>query len=324
MRLLLRDEFRARGILDGGVAINLMTAGHLYRSMEVFQHAFVKGGVTEIPLGVEASDDSIVSACQRFGVTTICAYPSRLVQLAAYLHENGLVIPLVKTLVFGGEKFTQRHREFVASAMNAGGGTGRVRFHGVYGSSETGVFACTDGRDEEVDVYHYSCDGVLVEILQLDGSGEECEAGEPGRIVVTNLLRKEFPIVRYDTQDVGRRVGRHSFTVDGRHEAAARYPLGRFNLDFNEICEACLGPIQDTTSLCVAQIWITTQDNNDVIRLCVYSADLCAQSVVDEVRSRLASFLSPALTEVEVVPQMHLLHRSTRSAKLLPFVDKRT
>jgi phenylacetate-CoA ligase len=72
-----------------------------------------------------------------------------------------------------------------------------------YGCEEVSLIACQCERHEGL---HVNADGVYVEILRPDGS--PCEPGEPGRVVVTDLLNHAMPILRYEVGDMASWAGR--------------------------------------------------------------------------------------------------------------------
>ncbi len=68
-----------------------------------------------------------------------------------------------------------------------------------YGCEEVSLIACECERHEGL---HVNADGVYVEILRPDGG--PCEPGVPGRVVVTDLLNRAMPILRYEVGDMAR------------------------------------------------------------------------------------------------------------------------
>lgn len=72
-----------------------------------------------------------------------------------------------------------------------------------YGLDELGWVAtrCAGNR------YHVHIENNILEIV--DGEGQPCHPGEPGRIVVTIISNLAMPIIRIDTGDVGRYLDDH-------------------------------------------------------------------------------------------------------------------
>lgn len=67
-----------------------------------------------------------------------------------------------------------------------------------YGCEEVGLIACQCERSTGL---HVNADGVYLEILRPDGT--PCPPGEPGMIVVTDLVNRAMPIIRYPVGDMG-------------------------------------------------------------------------------------------------------------------------
>ena len=308
LRNLMSEEMRVMGCFKGGkIAANLMAGTNMYRSLEVFQHLFVRAGCTELPLDYSASDESVVDCITRFGVNILCGFASRITALASFVHQNHMTVSTINTIIHGGEVFTDRNKNFVKSIFGH-----HVKIYGVYGSSETGVFSVTNGAED--DVYHYCCDGVKVDILN------------DNRLIVTNLLRKHFPIFQYDTQDLAERVGISSFRLLGRSESSPKFPLGDYNLDFHFITNTALVDVQAREGLIVTQIHIISNSENltDCLRLLLHTSFPVTKEEEKRIRDRLESMFDGSLTtDLKIVERMSDFHKSKRSSKLQFFVDLR-
>ncbi|MBU4272656.1 MAG: phenylacetate--CoA ligase family protein [Planctomycetes bacterium] len=67
-----------------------------------------------------------------------------------------------------------------------------------YGCEEVSLIAC---ECERHDGLHVNADGIYLEILRPDGT--PCRPGEPGMIVVTDLVNRAMPMIRYQVGDMG-------------------------------------------------------------------------------------------------------------------------
>jgi phenylacetate-CoA ligase len=67
-----------------------------------------------------------------------------------------------------------------------------------YGCEEVSLIACECERHEGL---HVNADGIYLEALRPDGT--PCPPGEPGMIVVTDLVNRAMPILRYQIGDMG-------------------------------------------------------------------------------------------------------------------------
>jgi phenylacetate-CoA ligase len=67
-----------------------------------------------------------------------------------------------------------------------------------YGCEEVSLIACECDQHQGL---HINADGIYLEILRPDGT--PCEPGEVGAIVVTDLVNRAMPIIRYQVGDMG-------------------------------------------------------------------------------------------------------------------------
>lgn len=120
----------------------------------------------------------------------LLGYASALYEVARVHRELGLPIPEKKCLIMTtGEVLHDWQAEVMEEVLGC-------RVFEEYGLVEAGAVAytCPDGDGLKVIQSHF-----VVEIL--DYAGEPVECGEEGRIVVTSLMRKHVPVIRYDTGD---------------------------------------------------------------------------------------------------------------------------
>ena len=73
-----------------------------------------------------------------------------------------------------------------------------------YGSEEVGLIACECERHAGM---HLNIEHLYIEFLRSDGS--PATAGEEGAIVITDLLNRGMPLIRYRIEDVGVPSERH-------------------------------------------------------------------------------------------------------------------
>ncbi len=66
-----------------------------------------------------------------------------------------------------------------------------------YGCEELSLIAC---ECEQHDGLHINADGVYVEVLRPDGT--PCDPGEVGAVVVTDLVNRAMPLIRYQVGDM--------------------------------------------------------------------------------------------------------------------------
>jgi phenylacetate-CoA ligase len=198
-RRRLARRLAADGVLSPRtVALNLCPMVRMYRTLEIFSEFCECCGATVLPMAAIADDAEIHEHAALFAANTLLGMPSRLLAFARSVQENQWSCP-VDTVVFGGEPLQSGKRRFLHEVL------GVKRFSGLYGSAELGVVAWQSGLSE-APVYQFPRDIVHVEIVAPDADGF-------GSLVATNLVRQRFPLVRYQTGDVGRVVAKGAETV---------------------------------------------------------------------------------------------------------------
>jgi phenylacetate-CoA ligase len=197
-RRLARRLAKDRVLSPDTVAMNVCPMERVYRTLEITDEFCEHCGATVLPLAAGASDAEVHEAAQLFAANTLIGMPSRLLAFGRYLREQRLACPM-ETVLFGGEPLQPAKRRFLREVLGVG------RFCGIYGSSELGVVAWHPDLPD-VPVYHFPRDLLHVEIVAPDADGF-------GSLVATNLVRRRFPLVRYDTGDVGRIVAEGADTV---------------------------------------------------------------------------------------------------------------
>jgi phenylacetate-CoA ligase len=198
-RRRLARRLGSDGVLSADtVAVNVCPIVRLYRAMEIFTEFAELCWATVLPMAALATDAEVYEIGSLFQANALLGMPSRLVALARYVQENKLTWQ-VDTVLFGGEFLQPSKRRLLREVF------GVKRFSGVYGAAELGVVAWHPDLPV-VPVYHFPRDILHVEILQPDAEGY-------GALVATNLVRLRFPLVRYNTGDVGRIVAEGPETV---------------------------------------------------------------------------------------------------------------
>lgn len=151
-----------------------------------------------IPIDISSMDDSHMESLRALlkrdkGIKGMLGYPSTYGPLAWYLERMGDQPSdfHLKTIIAISERLPPATR---ASLRTRFGCNVVAR----YSNQENGVLAqqCLD-RDE----YHLNTASYAFEFLRLD-SDRPAAAGEPARMVVTDLFNRAMPMIRYDTGDV--------------------------------------------------------------------------------------------------------------------------
>lgn len=140
--------------------------------------------------------DAIVDLLQRFRPQVIHGFPSAIHQLALLFRDDPLpgdVPPFVVVSV--SETLLDAQRVDIETHL-------RTRVFDEYGSQEGQhlVLQCAEGA------WHIHPARGIVELLELD-SDAPVAAGELGRVVVTGLVNRSMPLLRYDIGDTAMSTG---------------------------------------------------------------------------------------------------------------------
>jgi phenylacetate-CoA ligase len=119
-------------------------------------------------------------------------FPSLMVRFAQFLTERSIKPNLasLNAIISTGEMLSPRQKETLAKTFNS-------PVVNEYGCTETGIIAieCPDGG------WHVPVESCLVEIVPDEGL--DLDEGV-GRVVVTDLMNRAMPIIRYDSGDLAR------------------------------------------------------------------------------------------------------------------------
>lgn len=135
--------------------------------------------------------DRFVARMRRFQPRFLHGYSQAVALLARHIVEHGRRTPRLQGVTVTAEAITPEQRRTVEEAFGC-------PVHSVYGTREFGFLAaeCSEHRG-----MHLNPLSALVEFLRPDGS--PASPGEPGQVVVTDLLNRAMPLIRYRIGDVG-------------------------------------------------------------------------------------------------------------------------
>ncbi|MDE2291264.1 MAG: phenylacetate--CoA ligase family protein, partial [Elusimicrobia bacterium] len=179
-------SLRRSGLEPGDVAADLFVAGNLWSSFLAVSGAARELEVTHLPVGGTAEPAFALDSLRRFKANVLIGLPSTLLELARLAEAYGERVRVEK-IFYGGEHVSDAMRGVFRRAF----GTRLVRSAG-YASVDAGLigFQCPAA---EGGVHHAAAGLQRVELVD-----EE--------LVVTNLVRRWMPVVRYRTGDRGRWV----------------------------------------------------------------------------------------------------------------------
>ena len=120
----------------------------------------------------------------------LMAYVDAAYQLARFQEKSGKSMRPLKSVMACAGTVTDEVREKLARVFGA-------RVHNKYGSRECADMACECAAGG----FHIYATGIHLEIV--DDAGQPVPAGTTGRILVTLLQNRRFPIIRYEIGDIG-------------------------------------------------------------------------------------------------------------------------
>jgi len=109
---------------------------------------------------------------------------------ARFLEEQRIKVPRMQAIIATSMMLLDVERDVITRVFDC---TVTNR----YGCEEVGLIACQCGKDSGL---HVNAEHVYVEILRPDGA--PAVPGEEGQIVVTDLINKGMPLIRYAIEDM--------------------------------------------------------------------------------------------------------------------------
>ncbi len=124
----------------------------------------------------------------------VFSYSSTLIELAKYIKSTGIPKEgfTMKSVLTGGEGISDENRQLLENIFGC-------TVYRRYSDMELGILGQDGGNGS---AYLLNWGSYYFECLKTDAD-EPAEPGEAGRIVITDLFNYAFPMIRYDTGDLG-------------------------------------------------------------------------------------------------------------------------
>jgi len=151
---------------------------------------------------------------QKFRPKMIKCFPNALTPFAMFVKKMNLTIPVVQSVSCTGENLYEQQRQLFETIFH-----GEV-FEKV-GTRESGVIACECRQHEGLHIF---TEGIYLEVL--DADGRPAAAGEPGKIIVTDLFNRAMPLIRYDIGDMAIAAGERDCACGSQLPLIEKY-IGR-------------------------------------------------------------------------------------------------
>jgi phenylacetate-CoA ligase len=190
---LLARSITATGAAAGDVFQNMMSYG-LFTGGLGLHYGAERVGLTVIPIG-GGNTKRQIQTMRDFHTTTLHITPSYLLHIHERLAEEGLAVGdlSLKRAFIGAEPHSENTRRKIQDLF-------RIEAFNSYGLSELNgpgvAFECVYRND-----MHLWEDAYIVEIVDPE-TGENLPDGRQGEVVLTNLVRRAMPILRYRTRDL--------------------------------------------------------------------------------------------------------------------------
>lgn len=305
-RILARHLIAASIVKSETVALNLMPNTFMYKASEIFTDLCERAKATVLAVGENTPPQQMCQVAARFGTNTVIAMPGTLFQLAEFVSRNDLPISF-DNLIFAGESISNERRSFFQNVL-------KIRnISGVYGSAEAGVWAFQPS-DLPANCYLIAPEIVHAEIVNADQDGF-------GKLVVTNLIRRRNPLLRYDTGDIARLTtvtyrGKVWNALEHKQRTTTSVRIGGEILAVPEQLNGC--------SHFQMSLSFDSLKQKDKLTFYLVPEASCHQSKIDEVIESLSSILrsDTFLIETRVVNYDTLI-KSPTSQKVVKLLDLR-
>ncbi|PYI16915.1 AMP-dependent synthetase/ligase [Aspergillus japonicus CBS 114.51] len=213
-------------IQPGDRIANLSSQGGLYSGFMTYGYTVMNSAVPVVNLPISGKEPpaSIEKDVNAFAATVVISNVFIATKLATFLKAAGRRLESVRLVLYTGEPFYADLRALYAAAFpNA------VVRPMAYASVECKVVGfpvpgLNEGGDGDVDpVYRVVEEAVVLEIVGDDGHPVR-ENGVRGTLVVTNLLKRLQPTIRYPVGDVGEWVDFEQglFRLRGRSDVGVK------------------------------------------------------------------------------------------------------
>jgi phenylacetate-CoA ligase len=262
------------GLVAGGLSAgervgNLFYVGDLYASFVFIQRALELAPVpvVQFPISGSAPPESIVRTIFDLGITTLIGTTTTLVavveQVAAEAARSARA-PQLRKLLFGGEALYPDQRARLLDLFPAL----EILSNGC-ASVDAGLLGYADPSCGPQEHRGFGA-ATRIEILEDDRDTPITEVGRSGRLVVTNLIRRLMPILRYPSGDraewvepAGESPDR-KFRLLGRSEEGAR--VGPITVYYDDVRDI-LAPFLQPLGILGYQLHIAHDDRKDRLRI---------------------------------------------------------
>jgi phenylacetate-CoA ligase len=256
------------GLQDGDRVANLFVAGGLYASYLFATDSlrFSAADVLHLPIGYFNALPDTARLIRELEVSVLMGPPTFLLKLIEHLEKEGIGQVRIRSLLYAGENFTEGQCAYLETVF-----PGLAIHSAGYASVDVGAMAFADAGCAPGE--HRAFDGAThLEILSEETDERIEEAGRPGRVIFTSLVRRLMPIIRYPAGDRAiwlepPGTPMRKFRLLGRAEEAAR--LANIVLVRVDDVHSLLAPFRERLGIRQLQLRLTKEGERDRLTLCL-------------------------------------------------------
>ena len=141
----------------------------------------------------EKDIEKIIKQLETFHPEYFLGYASSLYFFAKFFEKNNITSIRPKSIISSAETLYDHQRKLISESFSA-------PVFNNYGCREVGAIAC---ECDQHNGLHILAENQYVEII--DRTGESCDQGDVGKIILTNLNNYSFPLIRYEIGDMAKR-----------------------------------------------------------------------------------------------------------------------
>ncbi len=188
------DVFKAAGLKAGDRLANCMLAGDLYGSFVSFDHINARIGVQTFAFAEKLDADLFLKIWRTFKLNVIQAIPAVMFPLLREVKAKAPEFMLEK-VIFAGSPLQPSDKKWMIESL------GVKRITSIIGANDGGQigYQC----EMQSGAFHHTVDDFNY-LETLDENGRPCEPGQPGKLVLTSLMKYAYPLIRYEVGDMAR------------------------------------------------------------------------------------------------------------------------
>ena len=206
-----REEFREgaqswaaclvrAGLQPGDRVANMLYGGDLYKGFLDLALALTDGPTPNFQLSIGVAPlESQAWTLRTYSATVLAAMPTVMCRLADYLIKLDHQIPSVRLILYIGELLHQDQKDLLGRAFPSAQ-IGPIQ----YGSVDGGLIGLPEdppgSTDQNPTCYIVDTSTMIMELITDTGELITAE-GVRGNIVITNLVRRLMPVIRYPMGD---------------------------------------------------------------------------------------------------------------------------